>query len=146
MAIKKRDKKGVKSRTTERAPLPGLDPQTVVPLVNGAGTALDLATGAVVFAQGDQSDAVFYVETGKIQISVVSDQGKEAIIAMFGPGDFFGEGCLTAQPVRLASATAMASSHLVRIEKGAMATRGQPEQPVCADGRRDCQPALREYR
>jgi CRP/FNR family transcriptional regulator, cyclic AMP receptor protein len=97
-----------------------LDPHTVVPLVNGSGTALKLTAGDVVFSQGDQAEAVFYVDTGRIQISVVSDQGKEAIIAMFGPGDFFGEGCLTGQTIRLASATAMTAADLVKIDRNAM--------------------------
>jgi CRP/FNR family transcriptional regulator, cyclic AMP receptor protein len=120
MAVEKRDKKRVKSRKPDKAPPPSLDPHTVVPLVSGSGSALKLAARGVVFTQGDKSDAVFYIETGRIQISVVSDQGKEAIIAMFGPGDFFGEGCLTGQTVRLASAVAMIAADLVKIEKNAM--------------------------
>jgi CRP/FNR family transcriptional regulator, cyclic AMP receptor protein len=112
--------KSSKTAKSAEAPPPGLDPQTVVPLVNGAGMAQRFVPRQVVFTQGDKSDAVFYIETGRIQISVISDQGKEAIIAMFGPGDFFGEGCLTGQPVRLASATAMTPAHVVRIDKHAM--------------------------
>jgi CRP/FNR family cyclic AMP-dependent transcriptional regulator len=74
----------------------------------------------VVFQQGDPADAVFYIQSGKIQIGVVSEHGKEAVIAMLGTGDFFGEGCLTGQPLYLASATAMAESTIARIEKQAM--------------------------
>jgi len=70
--------------------------------------------------QGDASDAVFFIRTGRVQLTVVSDQGKEGVIAMFGPGDFFGEGCLTAQPVRLASAVATVASEIVKIDKETM--------------------------
>jgi CRP/FNR family transcriptional regulator, cyclic AMP receptor protein len=120
MTLQDQPKKRVRSGKGAKARAPGLDPQTVVPLVNGAGSALTLAADDVVFRQGDPADAVFYIETGKIQIAVVSDQGKEGVIALFGPGDFFGEGCLTAQPLRLASAIATTPSRTVRIEKGAM--------------------------
>lgn len=112
--------KSSKPGKSAKAIHPVLDPQTVVPLVNGSGTALKLTAGDVVFSQGDQAEAVFYVDAGRIQISVVSDQGKEAIIAMFGPGDFFGEGCLTGQTIRLASATAMTAADLVKIDRNAM--------------------------
>jgi CRP/FNR family transcriptional regulator, cyclic AMP receptor protein len=112
--------KSSKPRKSAKAVPAVLDPHTVVPLVNGSGTALKLTAGDVVFSQGDQAEAVFYIDTGRIQISVVSDQGKEAIIAMFGPGDFFGEGCLTGQTIRLASATAMTAADLVKIDRNAM--------------------------
>jgi CRP-like cAMP-binding protein len=79
-----------------------------------------LNAGDVVFGQGDPSDAIFYIRTGRIQLTVVSDQGKEGVIALFGPGDFFGEGCLAGQPVRMASASATLPSDITRIEKAAM--------------------------
>ena len=62
----------------------------------------------IVFSQGDPSDAVFYVQAGKVQVAVISEQGKEAVVAMFGKGDFFGEGCLAGQTQRIATVTAMA--------------------------------------
>jgi len=74
----------------------------------------------VIFRQGDPADAVFYVRTGRIQLTVVSDQGKEGIIALFAPGDFFGEGCLAGQPVRMASAVATTPATIARIEKNTM--------------------------
>jgi CRP/FNR family cyclic AMP-dependent transcriptional regulator len=74
----------------------------------------------IVFQQGDPADTVFYIQSGKIQIGVVSEHGKDAVIAMLGPGDFFGEGCLTGQPLYLSSATAMSESTIARIEKQAM--------------------------
>jgi CRP-like cAMP-binding protein len=75
----------------------------------------------VVFRQGDPADAIFYIKGGKIQLRITSSQGKEAIIALYGPGDFFGEACLAGQSVWLASAVALTDSKIVRIEKAAMA-------------------------
>jgi CRP/FNR family cyclic AMP-dependent transcriptional regulator len=67
-----------------------------------------------VFAQGDPADSVFFVRRGKVKLTVSSTSGKEAVIAMLGEGDFFGEGCLAGQQLRMASATALESSSLVR--------------------------------
>jgi CRP/FNR family cyclic AMP-dependent transcriptional regulator len=74
----------------------------------------------VVFAQGDPSDSVMYIQRGSVKISVLSEEGKEAVIAMLGPGEFFGEGALAAQPLRIATATAMAESRILVIEKQQM--------------------------
>jgi CRP-like cAMP-binding protein len=73
-----------------------------------------------IFVQGDSSDAVFYIQTGKVRLTVVSKSGKEATIGIFNEGDFFGEGCLTGQPLRMSSATAMTDCSVMRIEKRAM--------------------------
>ena len=73
-----------------------------------------------VYAQGDTCDAIFYIKKGKIKLTVVSQGGKEATIAILNPTDFFGEGCLTAQSLRTASATAMTECELMRIENKAM--------------------------
>ena len=59
------------------------------------------ATGALVFSQGAQANSVFYVQEGGVEASVLSSAGKEAVVAMLGPGDFFGEGCLAGQPLRM---------------------------------------------
>ena len=74
----------------------------------------------VVFAQGDPADAVFYIERGQIKLTVVSERGRAAVVAMLGPGDFFGEGCLAGQPARMATASAMTEASLVRIGRQAM--------------------------
>ena len=74
----------------------------------------------VVFAQGDPADAVFYIERGQIKLTVVSGRGKSAVVALLGRGDFFGEGCLAGQPLRMATASAMVETSLVRIDRGAM--------------------------
>jgi CRP-like cAMP-binding protein len=74
----------------------------------------------VVFAQGDPADAVFYVEKGTVKLTVLSEQGKSAIVAMLGRGDFFGEGCLAGQRVRMATASAMTEVSVVHVDRGAM--------------------------
>jgi CRP/FNR family transcriptional regulator, cyclic AMP receptor protein len=74
----------------------------------------------VIFPQGDPADAVYYIESGRVQLRVVSQQGKERVIAMLGPGEFFGEGCLAGQPKHISSAVAMAQSVVTRLEKDAM--------------------------
>ena len=74
-----------------------------------------------IFTQGDPADAVFFLRHGKVKLAVTSKQGKEAIVAILDPGEFFGEGCLAGQPLRMATATAMTDCTLVRIERPAMA-------------------------
>jgi CRP/FNR family cyclic AMP-dependent transcriptional regulator len=73
--------------------------------------------GKVVFAQGDPATALFYIQEGKIKITVVSQAGKEAVIAVLGAGDFFGEGCLAGQQTRMATATAMTACSIMRLER-----------------------------
>ena len=70
-----------------------------------------------IFVQGDSSDAVFYIQKGKVKLTVVSKTGKEATIGVLNEGDFFGEGCLTGQPLRMCSATAMTDCTVMRIDK-----------------------------
>ena len=76
--------------------------------------------GGTVFAQGGACDAVFYVQSGQIKLSVTSEQGKEAVIAILQPGSFFGEQCLAGQSVRIATATTLEPASLVRVEKSQM--------------------------
>lgn len=75
------------------------------------------AAGQVVFSQGDPADAVFYIQKGKLKITVVSEQGKEAVVALLGPKEFFGEGSLAGQSKRISTAVAMSDSVIFRIEK-----------------------------
>ncbi len=110
--------KSSKSRTSDEVVI--IDPQLVVAAVNGLGSGLELAPRSVVFSQGAPADAVFYVRDGRVQLTVVSDHGKEGVIALFGPGEFFGEGCLAGQPVRLASAVTTVASNIVRIDRASM--------------------------
>ena len=74
----------------------------------------------VVFSQGDIADAVFYLQKGKIKLTVVSERGKEAVVGILGPSHFFGEGCLNGHPLRVTTATAIEQSLITRIHKAAM--------------------------
>jgi CRP/FNR family transcriptional regulator, cyclic AMP receptor protein len=111
-----------KSRKVEKiVAAVAIDPETILAVTDGAYSDLKLKPRESIFSQGDSADAVFYVKTGRIQLAVVSDQGKEGIIALLGPGDFFGEGCLAGQSVRMASAAATVASTIMRIDKDVMA-------------------------
>src|SRR4249919_4210573 len=90
------------------------------------------APGAVVFAQGAQAGSVFYVQEGGIKLSVLSSTGKEAVVAMLGPGDFLGEGSLAGQPLRMGTATAIMRTALMRIPKRDM-VRMLHEHPAFSD-------------
>jgi CRP/FNR family cyclic AMP-dependent transcriptional regulator len=74
----------------------------------------------IVFSQGDPADTVFYVQKGRVKVAVTSDQGKEAVVAMLGAGEFFGEGCLAGQPRRIATVSTMLDSAIMRMEKAAI--------------------------
>ena len=87
---------------------------------NGGRTIGQYRKNQIVFAQGDPADSIFYVQTGKVKITVVSEQGKEAVVAILGTDDFCGEGCLVGQPRRLATATAMTESSIMRLAKVAV--------------------------
>ena len=76
--------------------------------------------GATVFVQGSQANSVFYLQQGGVKLSVLSSSGKEAVVAMLGPGDFFGEGCLAGQPLRMSTAAAVVPTTVLRIPKGEM--------------------------
>jgi CRP/FNR family cyclic AMP-dependent transcriptional regulator len=84
-------------------------------------TAIECGANRRIFSQGDPADSVFYLRRGKLRLAVTSKQGREAIVAILGDGEFFGESCLAGQPLRAATATAMADCTLVRIEKPLMA-------------------------
>ena len=85
---------------------------------SGTGRILgDYAKNHQVFLQGEPGDAIFYIQKGKIKLTVVSKQGKEAVVAILGAGDFFGEGCLAGQSLRMASATTMSDCSIMRLEK-----------------------------
>jgi CRP/FNR family transcriptional regulator, cyclic AMP receptor protein len=82
---------------------------------------LEYGANRSIFRQGDPADSVFYLRRGKVKLSVTSQQGKEAIVAILGSGEFLGEGCLAGQPLRIASASAVTDCSLARIEKPLMA-------------------------
>jgi CRP/FNR family transcriptional regulator, cyclic AMP receptor protein len=93
------------------------DPKLFLATVDGGRTVSKYRKKQTVFSQGDSADSVFYIQDGKVKITVVSDQGKEAVVAIHGKGDFFGEGCLTGQPRRLATAAALTESVIARVSK-----------------------------
>ncbi len=100
--------------------LHAFDPQAFLATVSQGRSVADYRKGNVVFQQASPADAVFYVQKGKIKISVASKQGKEAVVALLGQGEFFGEGCLIGQPLRLATAKAMTDSEVMRVGKAEM--------------------------
>jgi CRP/FNR family transcriptional regulator, cyclic AMP receptor protein len=102
---------------------------TLLQAISAGKTVMRLSRGARIFSQGDPSDAIYFVETGKVKISVISGSGKEAVLVILGPRDFLGEGSLVGQTLRISSAVAMEPSTLFRVEKSAMlrALSSQPE-------------------
>src|SRR5437016_10644159 len=99
---------------------PPFDPKIFLARVGAGKTRAELRKRQIVFSQGDPADAVFYIQKGKIELRVLSQQGKEAILATLGVGDFFGEGCLAGQPLRMATAVAATDCSVMRLEKSAM--------------------------
>ena len=95
-------------------------PKTFLTAFDGGKTVKEYSKNKVVFAQDDRCDAVYYLEKGKVKLTVTSEQGKEAVVALLDGGDFFGEGCLAGQPVRMATVTTITEATIVRIEKAAM--------------------------
>jgi CRP-like cAMP-binding protein len=96
------------------------EPKRFLSTIEGGRTIATLTEGQMVFIQGDLADAVFYLQKGKIRLSVLSKGGKEARIGILDEGDFFGEACLTGQPLRMCSATAMTDCSVMRIDKKSM--------------------------
>jgi CRP/FNR family transcriptional regulator, cyclic AMP receptor protein len=88
--------------------------------------------GNPVFAQAEVADAIFYIQKGKVKLTVISNNGKEAVIAILGPGDFFGEGCLAGQQVRMSTAVAMSDCSIMRLEK-VDAVRVLHEEPAFSE-------------
>jgi CRP/FNR family cyclic AMP-dependent transcriptional regulator len=103
----------VKAKKRQRA----FDSKAFLSTVNGGRTITAYRKDLTVYRQGDPADAVFYIQTGKVKVTVVSALGKEAVIAFLGEGDFFGEGCLNGHAVRLATVTAMSPCTVMRIPK-----------------------------
>jgi CRP/FNR family cyclic AMP-dependent transcriptional regulator len=94
--------------------------ETFLATVDGGRSISNYQKNRKVFSQGDPADAVFYIQEGKVKITVVSEGGKEAVVAIQGTGDFFGEGCLNGQPRRLATVAAMTESVIMRLEKASI--------------------------
>jgi CRP/FNR family cyclic AMP-dependent transcriptional regulator len=108
------------------------DPKAFLSSVNGGRTVAAYRKNQTVYRQGDPADSVFYIQTGKVKLTVISDQGKEAVIAFLGEGDFFGEGCLDGQVLRLATVAALTPCSIMRIPKAEMVSVIH-EQPAFAE-------------
>ena len=96
------------------------DPKIFLAKVGAGKTVTEFRKNQRVFSQGDVADAVFYIQKGKVKLTVMSEQGKEAVVAILEPGQFFGEGCMNGHPMRIATTTAMEDCVITEITKAAM--------------------------
>jgi CRP-like cAMP-binding protein len=96
------------------------DPKTFLSVIDGGRELVSFAKKQTIFLQGDAADSVFYIHKGKVQLTVTSKTGKEAVIGLLKEGAFLGENCLTGEPLRLCSASALTDCSLMRIEKNIM--------------------------
>ena len=99
---------------------PSFDPKSFLARVGDGRSIAKYRKGQIVFSQGDPADAVFYVQKGKVKLTVVSEQGKEAVIAILGADEFFGEGCLAGQTQRISTVTVMTDAVIMRLDKAAI--------------------------
>jgi CRP/FNR family cyclic AMP-dependent transcriptional regulator len=111
---------GYQTQHTKRKEQTLFDPKVFLSRVGEGRTIAEYGRNKRVFLQGDPADAIFYIQKGKVKLAVVSEHGKEAVIAILGAGAFFGEGCLAGQVRRMATATTVSSCSLVRLNKAAM--------------------------
>lgn len=109
-----------KKKPTTRRRAPTFNPKTFLGKVGQGKTTLQTPKNHLIFSQGDAADAVFYVHAGRVKLTVLSQEGKEAVVAILEQGNFFGEGCLAGQLTCMATATALEASIIVRIDKTAM--------------------------
>lgn len=101
-------------------PVIEFNPTLALARLNTGKSSREYHVDEFIFSQGDKADAVFYIESGRVKLTVVSQTGKEAVVAILPEGSFFGEGCLAGQPVRMATASAEQTSTVTRVEKSAM--------------------------
>ncbi|MFZ0422408.1 MAG: Crp/Fnr family transcriptional regulator [Xanthobacteraceae bacterium] len=99
---------------------PSFDPKSFLARVGDGRSIAKYRKGQIVFSQGDPADAVFYVQKGKVKLTVVSEQGKEAVIAILGADEFFGEGCLAGQAQRISTVAVMTDAVIMRLDKAAI--------------------------
>jgi CRP-like cAMP-binding protein len=107
-------------KRTRKARKISFDPAAFLAKVGEGKTISTFGKNEVVFSQGDEADAVFYIQNGRIKLTVISAQGKEAVVAIMETGQFFGEGCLNGHPLRMATTTAMEETVVTKISKTAM--------------------------
>src|ERR1700731_1550486 len=99
---------------------PAFNPKSFLAKVGEGRSIGTYCKDQIVFSQGDPADAVFYIQKGKVKVTVVSEQGKEAVVAILGTNEFFGEGCLAGQVKRIATVRTMTESVIVRLDNGAI--------------------------
>ena len=116
----------------KRKAKPPFDPKVFLSKINGGRATSEYRKDKIVYRQGDPADSVFYIRSGKVKTTVVSEQGKEAVVGLLGTGDFFGEGCLTGEPLRLSTISAMTECVIVRMRKADI-TRVIHEEPAFAE-------------
>ena len=96
------------------------DPKAFLTRIERGKTTREYRNKQVVFSQGDPADAVFFIRSGKVKLTVVSTRGREAVVGVLERGSFFGEGCLAGQPLRMSTASAIQASNVVRVDKSTM--------------------------
>ncbi len=96
------------------------DPKEFLSKIGKGRSIAKYRTSEIIFSQGDQADSVFFIDAGKVKLTVISEQGKEAVVALLGKGDFCGEGCLAGQPKRIATAAAMMDCEVMQLQKSAI--------------------------
>ena len=114
----------------ERAKTERFDYQTFISKHVGA-TLLKYADRQVVYAQGDPADAIFYIVSGSVKVSVLSEQGREGVVAMLGPGDFFGEGCLGGRLTRVSMVTAASACEVMRMDRATVVRALEEDSALC---------------
>jgi CRP-like cAMP-binding protein len=114
------DHQSIIAEEIEVVPVAAFDTRFLLSKLGSGKSKREYLAGEPVFSQGDPADAVFYIQSGKVKLNVVSKRGKEAVIALLPESSFFGEGCLAGQPVRMATASTLQHSTIVRIEKAVM--------------------------
>jgi CRP/FNR family transcriptional regulator, cyclic AMP receptor protein len=106
----------MKSNATTRT----FDPRTFLAAIEHGKTTRQYRNKQVVFSQGDPADAVYFLDSGKVELTVLSTRGKEAVLGILEEGSFFGEGCLAGQPLRMSTGIAIGASTLIRLDKSEM--------------------------
>jgi CRP/FNR family transcriptional regulator, cyclic AMP receptor protein len=117
------------AKKVKKAPF---DPKVFLATTDGGRILSIYRKDEVIFSQGKPADSVFYIQKGKVKITVVSQQGKEAVVAVLGPDEFCGEGCLTGQPRRMATAAAMTECEVMQVQKAAI-IRVLHEEPAFSE-------------
>jgi CRP/FNR family transcriptional regulator, cyclic AMP receptor protein len=108
------------------------DPKTFLTSVGEGRSIAKSREGQIIFSQGDPADALFYIQKGKVKVTTLSRHGKEAVVAILGAGDFFGEGCLAGQPLRISTVAAMVDCSIARLDKASV-IRVLHEQPAFSE-------------